>query len=163
MTCAACDEQHRDGRCHKTTEHCAASAMTSASQEKANRMAQVVAVAGVAGERIGRKCKVTAKDMKRIAREQRTPLSTLYRWRSRAIHGVLLRKAGSGLRESVSTDRMCEWLSSFVRQHCGFVTIPKIVRKMKQDLHCGCAGTVPHASPHAWLPSGSSAHCAVAH
>jgi len=142
MKCAACDEQHREGLCHKTAKHCAATAMTTASQEKVNRMVQVIATVGDAREKISSKRKVTANDMKRIARAQRMPMSTLYRWRSRAIRGVLLRKAGSGRRVSVTTDSACEWLSSFVRQHCGFVTIPKIVRAMKQQLHCGCTGTV---------------------
>jgi hypothetical protein len=89
--------------------------MTTASQEKVNRMVQVIATVGGAREKNQQQAQGDSKRHEENCTGQRMPMSTLYRWRSRAIRGVLLRKAGSGRRVSVTTDSACEWLSSFVR------------------------------------------------
>jgi len=104
---------------------------------KLDHEAHVLALVNVARERILRKRKVTAKDMRKIAAWVNTALATVYRWRKRAFVGSLRRKAGSGRQASVSTDAMGSWVTEFVCRHNGFVTIRMIVAAMREQFERG--------------------------
>ena len=127
---------------NNASEHRPSSEMTADSMEKLRKAARAIAIVGDVREKIRRRHRVTTKDMRKILRKVGVPLSTFYRWKSRALRSMLQRKVGSGRRASVSVANICNWLKGFVQQHCGFVTIDKIVQEMKRQFRRGSKGSV---------------------
>lgn len=139
---AACSVHMRGRHSGNASENRPSSTTTAGSVVKLNKAACAIAIVGDAREKIRRTRRVTAKDMRTIVHKVGVPLSTFYRWKGRALRGVLQRKVGSGRRASVSVVNMRNWLKDFVQQHCGFVTIDKIVQEMKRQFHHGCKGSI---------------------
>lgn len=131
MKCTGCSEHIREGRGHEAAEHCATRKAATDNGEKVDRAVRALVAVGDAREKIRRKRRVTAKDMRRVVKRVGVSLSTYYRLRKRALGGTIRRKAGSGRRATVAVNSVHNWLKQFIRQHHGFVTIAQVVDAMK--------------------------------